>query len=230
MDLSEESRRVLMPAARLLLGYWLVLLPVRAADIEFVTQELPWAVVDKPYAPPPLEARVSGACTSGGIGYAVVSGALPPGVQLSRLGYISGVPLRTGSFEVAVRVATGCSWTTKHFVVISTGAPVLSGTPSKLEFRSRLGEKQAPPEQVVRVSSTWPKLPYQVASSADWVTANPDRGFTPRPGSALAEDSVHVRVDPSRLKPGRYQAVLAVSAWQALEALRVAVELTVTDR
>jgi hypothetical protein len=229
MDLSEESRRVLMPAARIVLGYWLVLLPVQAADVEFITQELPWAVVDKGYAPPPLEARTSGACPSGGISYAVVSGALPPGVQLSRLGYISGVPLRTGSFPIVVRVATGCSWTTKRFVLISTGAPVLSETPSKLEFRSRLGQKQAPPEQVVHVSSTWPKLAYQVTSSADWVTANPQSGFTPRQGSALADDSVHVRVDPSRLKPGRYQAVLAVSAWQALEALRVAVELTVTE-
>jgi hypothetical protein len=113
--------------------------------------------------------------------------------------------------------------------LISTGAPVLSGTPPKLEFRSSAGQKQAPPEQVVHVSATWPRLAYQVTSSADWVTSIPEHGFTPRQGSALADDAVHVRIDPSHLKPGRYQAVIAVSAWQALEALRVAVELTVTE-
>ena len=218
-----------MALVRLVLGSLLVLLPVRAADVEFVTEELPWAVVDKGYGPPPLEARTSGKCTSGGISYSVVAGELPPGLQLSRSGYISGVPLRAGNFEIAVRVATGCSWTTKHFVLVSTGAPVISGTPLKLEFRARTGQAQAPPQEVVHVSATWPRLTYQVTSSAEWLTANPEHGFTPREGSAMADDAVHVRVDPSHLKPGRYQAVIAVSAWQALEALRVAVELTVTE-
>ncbi len=218
-----------MAFVRIVLGSVLVLLTARAADIEFLTEELSWAVVDKGYAPPPLEARTSGACTSGGISYAVVAGELPPGLQLSRLGYFAGVPLRTGKFEIAVRVATGCSWTTKHFVLVSTGAPVLSGTPLKLEFRSGAGQPQAPPEQVFRVSATWPRLAYQVSSGADWVTATPDRGLTPRAGSALTDDAVHVRVDPSHLKPGRYEAVISVSAWQALEALRVAVVLTVTE-
>lgn len=218
-----------MGLARLVLGSVLVLLPLRAADVEFVTEELPWAVVDKGYAPPPLEARTSGACTSGGISYAVVAGTLPPGLQLSRLGYISGVPLRTGKFEIAVRVNTGCSWTTKHFVLVSTGAPVLSGMPLKLEFRGSAGEAGIPPEQVFRVSATWPRLAYRVTSSAAWLTAVPERGFTPRESSALADDAVHVRADPGHLKPGRYQAVISVSAWEALEALRISVELTVTE-
>ena len=218
-----------MPAGALVLGGFLVLLPLRAADIEFVTQELPWAVVDRGYAPPPLESRTSGACTSGGISYALVSGAMPPGLQLSRLGYISGVPLRTGSFEIAVRVANGCSWTTKHFILTSTGAPVLSGTPPKLEFRWSLGQKTPPPEQVVHVSATWPRLAYRTTGTAEWLTLTPELGYTPRQGSALAGDAVHVRVDPSRLKPGRYHAIVAVSAWQALEALVIAVELTIAE-
>jgi hypothetical protein len=218
-----------MPAARFVLFAFLVLRPLCAAEIEFVTQELPWAVVDKGYAPPPLEARTSGACTSGGISYAVVSGVLPPGLQFSRLGYISGVPLRTGTYEMIVRVANGCTWTTKHFTLISTGAPVLSGTPQKLEFRWSVGQKTAPLEQVVRVSATWPRLAYRATSSADWLTLAAEHGYTPRQTSALAGDEVHVRADPTRLKPGRYPAVITVSAWQALEALRIPVELTVTE-
>src|SRR5437868_6941240 len=81
--LSEESRPALMVRALLVLGLLSVLAPMRAADIEFVTQEMPWAVLDKAYSPPPLEARTSGACPSGGISYAVISGVLPPGLELS---------------------------------------------------------------------------------------------------------------------------------------------------
>jgi hypothetical protein len=216
-----------MLSLRLVLGTLLVLGPLRAADVEFLTQELPWAVVDKSYAPPPLEVRTSGACTSGGISYAVVSGALPPGLQLSRLGYFSGVPLRTGSFEIAVRVATGCSWTTKHFTLISTGSPVLSATPTKLEFRGKSGDPGLL-EQAVQISATWPKLAYGVQSSVDWLVALPERGFTPRESSALTSDTVHVRIDPVHLKPGRYQAVLVFSAWQAA-TLRIPVEVNITE-
>jgi Viral BACON domain len=216
-----------MPVRRFILVYLWAFVTLHAADIEFITQELPWAVVDKAYAPAPLEVRTSGACTSGGIGYAVVSGALPPGLQLSRLGYFSGVPLRTGSFDVILRVATGCSWTTQRFTLVSTAAPLLLGTPSKLEFKSSAASTAH--EQVIHVTSTWPRLTYRATSSADWLTSAPSRGFTPREGSALADDPVRVRVDPSHLKPGRYQAVITISAWQAYETLRVGVELTVTE-
>ncbi len=216
-----------MPLMRVVLAALGVCWPLLSADVEFVTEELPWAVIDKGYAPPPLEARSSGACTSGGISYAVVSGVLPPGLQLSRLGYISGVPLRTGSFEIAVRVATGCSWTTRHFTLISTGAPVLSEKPPRLEFRASLGGN--PPEQVIHISATWPKLPYRLTSSADWLSLVPERGFTPRETSAMVNDAVHVRVDASHLKPGQYQAVIAISAWQAAETLHVPVQFTLTE-
>src|SRR5215471_3275154 len=87
-------------------------------EIEFVTEELPWAVVDKGYSPPALEVRVSGMCPLGGVNYAVVSGALPPGVQLSRLGYFSGTPLHTGSFPVTIRATNGCSWTGRRFTLV----------------------------------------------------------------------------------------------------------------
>ena len=209
-------------------GVSLVLLcPLYSADVEFVTQELPWAVVDRAYAPPPLEARTSGACNSGGISYVVVSGALPPGLQLSRLGYFSGVPLRTGSFEIAVRVSTGCSWTARHFNLVSTGAPLLSATPAKLEFVSSVKDAKFL-EQVIHVAATWPKLAYRVTSNADWLTAAAERGFTPRESSALASDAVHVRIDPSHLPPGKHQAVVSLSGWQA-ETVRVPVELTVIE-
>src|SRR5712691_7889746 len=208
-----------------------VLAPVPAlsqrTEIEFVTEELPWAVVDNGYSPPALEVRVSGMCPLGGVGYAVVSGAPPPGVQLSRLGYFSGAPLRTGSFAFTIRATNGCSWTGRRFTIVVTGAPVLSVTPTKLEFHYTTGEVRLP-EQVVQVSATWPKLPYQATvTSGDWLRVAPEHGFTPRAGSAMAEDQVHVRVETAGLKPGHYSATIAISAWQALNAPVVTVELTV---
>src|SRR5260370_41978858 len=82
----------------------LMLVPAApAAEVEFVTTDLPWAAVHRGYAPPPLDARVSGKCPSGGLGYSVVSGALPPGGVPSGLGYFSGGPPRTGTFRLIFR-------------------------------------------------------------------------------------------------------------------------------
>lgn len=138
--------------------------PAQGREIEFVTDELPWAVVNRGYAVRPLEVRVSGMCPIGGVGYAVVGGSPPPGVQLSRLGYLSGVPSRTGAFEFNVRVSNGCSWTAKRFTITVADPPVLKISPTNLEF-----DENSPKEQDVHVSAEWPKLAYQVTVSGDWV-------------------------------------------------------------
>lgn len=208
----------------------LTVLPILcfAADIEFVTTELPWAVVDRPYSPPPLAARASGACPLGGVGFAVVSGGLPPGLDLSRLGYFSGTPLRTGTFEFAVRVSNGCTWTAHHFALTVTGAPILSISPTKISFRWKQGSP-SPAAQVLRVSSTWPRQTYSVSSDAVWLRAIPEHGFTPRESSAMAEDFVSVSVDTKGLRAGKYSADLYVSGWEVVSAPVVHVELDVVD-
>jgi BACON domain-containing protein/putative Ig domain-containing protein len=215
MDLSEEFRSTLMLWARLVLGLLLVLPPLHATDIEFVTQDLPWAVLHKGYAPPPLEARSSGTCPLGGISYSVVSGALPPGLHLSRLGYLSGTPMEAGSFEIAVRLSNGCTWTARHFILTVAEAPVLSADTPRLEFQATAQE------QTVKLTSPWPQLAYHVVTNMNWLTATPARGFLP--------DSLRVNVDTKALKPGRYQGEITVSAWQASQALRIAVVLTVAE-
>jgi hypothetical protein len=195
-------------------------------EIEFVTADLPWAVAERGYEAPPLEVRVSGSCPHGGVGYAVVSGKLPLGIALSRLGYFSGAPLHTGEFPFTVRASDGCGSSSKLFTLVVTGAPVITVAPMHLSFICKAGEGAV--EQRVLVSATWPRLAYRLTlSDAAWVTATPEHGTTPRQGSGMAEDIVHVRVDTVGLKPGRYTASIAVSSWQALEAVRVEVELTV---
>jgi hypothetical protein len=211
-----------MPAALLVLCALLVLPLLHAADIEFVTSELPWATVDKAYSPPPLETRASGACPLGGIGYAVVSGSLPAGVQLSRLGYFSGVPRRTGAYEFAVRVSNGCTWTARHYVVTVAKSPVMTASPERMMLDA-LGDA------VLHVSATWPRLAYQAASSARWLKVAPEHGFTSQEGSETYKDLVHVHADTSQLKPGHHAATIRIAAWQASRSVVVAVELTVKD-
>jgi Viral BACON domain len=213
-----------MPVAIFVL--FALLVPSAATEIEFVTADLPWAVAERGYEAPPLEVRVSGSCPIGGVGYAVVSGALPPGIQLSRLGYFSGVPLHTGEFAFTVRASDGCGWVGKHFNLVVTGAPILTVKPMRISFECK--EKEAPAEQQLHVASTWPRLAYRLTTgTAAWLTAIPEKGTTPRPGSAMAEDTVHVRVDTTGLKPGHYKASVNVSSWQALQPVNVEVELTV---
>jgi hypothetical protein len=211
----------------ILLGVLPRLMP--AADIEFATQELPWAIVDRPYSVPPLSARSSGACPLGGVSFAVVSGSLPPGLELSRLGYFSGVPMQTGMFEFAVRVSNGCTWTARHFVLTVTGAPILTVEPQKVSFRWVDGSA-ALEAQVIRVSSTWPRLVFSISSNASWLSAVPEHGYTPRASSSMAEDFVSVSADGSALKAGTYTAQLVFSSWEVLQAPVVTVELVVVRK
>jgi len=202
------------------------LAPLGTTEIEFMTPDLPWAIVEKGYEAPPLEVRVSGSCPIGGVGYAVVSGTLPPGMQLSRLGYFSGTPVRTGEFVFTVRASNGCGWTGKQFTLVVTGAPVITVTPGKTTFECKAGETS--PSQQMRVSATWPRLRYLLTmSNAAWLTATPEHGATPRQGSGMAYDFVHLNVSTVGLKPGHYKATITVSSWQVLEPVLVEVELKV---
>ncbi len=212
-----------MPAAILVL---LALMVHATTEIEFVTLDLPWAIAEKGYEAPPLEVRVSGLCPIGGVGYAVTSGALPPGLQLSRMGYFSGAPLHTGQFKFKVHASDGCGSADKEYTLVVTGAPVITVSPLRVAFSCKAEE--TPVEQQLRVTATWPRLAYGLTtSSAPWLTAAPEHGATPREGAALAEDRVHLRVDSAGLKPGHYTASITVSSWQALQPVRIEVELTV---
>jgi hypothetical protein len=205
-----------MPYLRLVLSFVLVLPEVvQAREIEFVTEELPWAVIGKGYTGQPLEVRISGMCPMGGVGYSIVGGLLPPGMQFSRLGYFFGTPSQTGVFDFNVRVSNGCSWTARLYTITVADPPELKVSPAHLEFN-----ENSLKEQDVRVSAGWPKLAYQATAGSDWLKAAPQNGFTP-------EDVVHVRVDASQLKPGTYSTVLTLSAWQAAASPTVSVTLTV---
>ena len=103
---------------------------------------------------------------------------------------------------------------------------MLTATPLQISFECKAGA--TPAEQHIRVSGTWPRLAYRLTvTDAAWLNATPEHGKTPREGSAMTEDIVHLRVDAAGLKPDHYSAIVTVSSWQALQPVRVHVTLTV---
>jgi hypothetical protein len=157
--------------------------------IEFVTAELPWAPIGKEYAPAPLDVRTSGECPLSGLGFAVIAGALPPGIELSRLGYFSGTASRAGSYDFTIRAANGCSWTAHRFTLLVTEPPALGIRPERIQFQAVVGEG-SPPPQLLHVTATWPHLPYEISiSGGDWVKALPDQGRSPGPAGAVKKAS-----------------------------------------
>jgi hypothetical protein len=198
------------------------------SEVVFITEELPWAVPEREYSPTPLQVRVSGKCPAGGVGFEVVSGILPPGVKLSRLGYFSGAPAKIGAFEINIRAVNGCSWTARHFTLVVAKPPTLSVEPGKVTLRCAAG--QSPPPAMVRIAATWPRLSYRAdVTGAEWLTAIPEQGRTSGAASAGGElhtDNLILRIAAVGMKPGVYSATVHVSAWQA-HSETISVELTV---
>jgi len=179
-----------------------------AGEVELLTEELPWAVMDRAYSPAPLDVRVTGRCPAGGVGFAVVSGVLPSGLKLSRLGYFSGVPTQTGLFEFNVRAVNGCSWAARHFALLVTEPPKLKTSPEHLAVACRPGTN--PALVGIHLTATWPQLAYGAnVTYADvgskWLEAVPAHGMTskesvPRRLSEVPSDEILVRFNATSLK------------------------------
>jgi hypothetical protein len=197
-----------------------------AGDLEIAARDWPWAIVDRPYTPPPIEVLDGGRCPVGGVGFAVISGALPPGIRLSRAGYFTGIPTKVGAYWFAVRVANGCSKATRWVELMVSGAPILRASPERVRFVADDGPLRP---QTVRVSASWPKVEYQavVRMGKEWLKAVPKRGATPKPGDALDADILELVVDPKGLKAGFYRGEVVLSAWNALDPVLVKVEFVV---
>jgi len=196
------------------------------SELEIAARDLPWAVVDRAYSPAPMEVVDGGKCPVGGVGFAVISGALPAGVRLSRAGYLTGVPAKIGSYWFAVRAANACSHTTRWMELKVSGAPILHVSPERVRFVADDGLLRP---QTVRVSASWPRIEYQavVRTGKEWLKATPRRGVTTKPGDSIDADLLELTVDPKGLKAGFYRGEVVLSAWGAVEAPIVKVEFVV---
>lgn len=216
-----------MPARILVLSVTPVLFApgTVGAEIEFLTRELPWAVVHRAYAPEPLAVSMTGRCPGGGVGFSVVSGQLPPGIALSSQGYFSGIPSRVGNYSFVIRAVNGCSWVARRFSLTVADPPTLALEPTKVTLAWRSSDS-SPPMAVVRISSSWPHLKYRLRTAGDWLRAMPEHGFAVAQGRSLAMDVIVLRVLGAGLDRGRYVATVEVSAWEA-EPVQLPIELTV---
>ncbi|MBL8210705.1 MAG: hypothetical protein JNK87_08340 [Bryobacterales bacterium] len=196
------------------------------AFLEILTLELPVALVDRPYQPEPIRVAGGFRCTVNNIGMSVVLGELPPGLVLSGAGYLRGTPTKMGNYTFAIRAANDCAWTTQAYTLRVDAAPLLASSVERLEFRWRHGGPMPAP-QAVTVGSNRVGLAYEVQTIVPWLRAEALRGRTPGAGSAFQGDPVTVLVDPAKLAPGVYRTELVLTAWDAVERLRIPVVLVV---
>src|SRR5436305_245335 len=100
----------------------LLLLATGCLALDLSPAEMPWAIVDEPYTPAPLIAYGAARCPAGDASFSA-QGPLPPGLSLSALGQITGVPLKIGVYRFAIRAADACSAASLLVTIVVMGAP-----------------------------------------------------------------------------------------------------------
>jgi hypothetical protein len=193
----------------------------------FLTLELPWAAVGRPYYASVQTTADPRCLNGGGVTLSLVEGELPRGLML-RGGEVTGVPSEVGDYSVAIRASTPCGSADRAFQLTVSGRPILRASPGELVFEYHEGDP-APKEQPIVVSGSWPGVPYTIAKSSNspWLEYSRATGATPERGSAFSGDAVRIRVNPETLPAGTYREILEFSAWDGAEAPRVAVLLKV---
>ena len=140
------------------------------------------------------------------LGYRIVSGELPPGLDLNgSSGSLAGVPTDPGEYTVVVERFD--RFENPYLVAVDffiTEGVEFSVAPNVLRF---LGAADGPPEsETVRVSSGLPSDSFSMVSSTTsggpWLSATPARGSTPA--------VVRIDANPAGLAPGLYRGVVNV--------------------
>lgn len=109
--------------------------PAAAQCLISIRTRLSAATIDEPYVQ-----RLS---AGGGLGpytYTLEDGSLPPGLQLSLLGTISGTPTDLGSYAFTVRVRDALNCVTTKAFNLDVGCPMMEVTPPGV-LTGRLGQE-----------------------------------------------------------------------------------------
>ena len=198
-------------------------LPAPALQIR--TDKLPWAVQGQPYQAQ-IDMVLEDRCIKADVSFALVAGTLPRGLVLTSFG-LEGTPREMGRFQFTIRAANDCVSVVKTVELFVTAKPVLQVSTNELTFEYHVGG-DVPKPQTVLVASTWPNLPYSVATNgAEWLRAAQTNGVTPDIGSSLSGDSAIVRVNPEKLAPGIYRTTLVFTTWMGANAPEISVTLKI---
>ncbi|HLK18099.1 MAG TPA: hypothetical protein VKT81_04050, partial [Bryobacteraceae bacterium] len=156
----------------------------------------------------------------------VASGNLPPGLMLAPNGVLNGTATQTGTFSFTAGYSPFNS-VSVSVTVDPNPAPPISVAPSILNFSATQGSTTLLTQSllVANIGSS----PQTIAASAstssggDWLQISPSS----QTAGPVANVSVSVTVDPSKLAPGTYLGSIGISASPANQAFTVSVLLTV---
>jgi len=152
----------------------------------------------------------------------LAGGSLPPGISLSPIGVVNGVPTVAGVYDFTLKVQDGLLFTTEKPCQLRVNGP-FRVFPSELSFRGS-ANGGVPPPQTLSVSSSNAGQSISVRTSTDdgqpWLRATPSTGTLPV--------AIEVTADPRSLPPGQYAGTVTVAALNlAQQALTARVTLRV---
>jgi uncharacterized protein (TIGR03437 family) len=173
----------------------------------------------------------SGACNSnpfggGSVNWALVSGALPPGLSFSQVGSgatISGTPTTQGSYTFSIRATDTCGRvdTRSYTVLISTTIaqnPMIA-TPANVEFSVAYTAPNSPSQQIA-ISTGATNLAFTATSPTPWLQISPSQATSPANINVQA-------VNIGSFAPGVYTGSIVVTSGATNSPLTIPVTLRV---
>jgi uncharacterized protein (TIGR03437 family) len=188
------------------------------SGMEIVTTTLDSAKVGEPYR---QSLRAAGGSPI--YRWELVGGTLPPGLQLSVQGELSGTPTHAGVFNIELKATDeGGQVSIRKLMLKVLG--VLAASPAALQFTFDAA-KPAPSPRTVSITAESAGLNYTAAavttSGGNWLSVTPRQGATPA--------SLLVSVNPIGLVNGEYSGVIYVTSESASNSpFAFKVSLTVT--
>ncbi len=188
---------------------------------------LPTAFVGETYA-----AQLTSSAGSAAL-WAIVAGALPPGLQISpQTGSITGTPTEPGIFvwTALMRDFNGANAIREYSIRVEgslQAAPELDISPTSLSLSFPSGTQSATKGLRIRNTGSG-AISVNIAASTrnggDWLMAIPNDGIA----TAVEPLDVLVQADPARLGPGGYFGSLAITGQPASQDAIAALGETIT--
>ncbi|MCC6591521.1 MAG: hypothetical protein IT168_32845 [Bryobacterales bacterium] len=201
------------------LGFWLLAFIIQPAD-------LPPAIAGKEYSGGPLTATEN-TCGQQNVIWSVPKGQLPPGLNLSPAGFVSGLVNLPGEWRFTVRAQSGCTTFDQPYTLHVLPSPLFDIRPGSISLEAPLGP-YGESRFDIRVGSNQAGLPYTIETSGQsWFRARARENMIPAAGRALTADLIEVMVDTSRLPPGRHKGWIKLSAWRAMAPVVIPIEARV---
>lgn len=186
------------------------------------TVTLPDAVVGVPYS----ASITSGLTSVPSDAQFVASGNLPPGLTLAPNGVLNGTATQTGTFSFSAGYSPFNS-VSVSVTVDPNSAPPIAVSPLILNFSATQGSTSVLTQSILvsNIGGSQQSIAASANTStgSDWLQISPSSQTV----GPVANVSVSVTIDPSKLASGTYLGSIVISASPANQAFTVSVLLTV---